>query len=73
MKTGGRCNLRKDAEAGVVPEMCGVAQRESLQIRPEGRFRLTVEGLEVLGQRLVPLPEAIGTGGGKRPDDEERK
>lgn len=51
MKTGGKCSLRKDAEAGVVPEMCGVVQRESLQLRPEGGFRLTVEGLKGLGQR----------------------
>lgn len=66
MKTGGRCSLGKDAEADGVPEMCGVAQRESLQIRPEGRSRVTVEGLESLGQGLVPFPEATGAGGGKR-------
>lgn len=62
---------RKDAEA-VVPEVCGVAQGESLQIRPEGRLRLTVEGLEGLGQGLCPFkrPQEPPSGG-KRPDDKE--
>ena len=73
MKTGGRCSPEKDAEAGVVPETCSVAQREPLQIRSEGRSRLPVEGLEGRGQGLVPFPEATGTGGGKRPSGEERK